>query len=108
MTFLEPANLHWLWLAAIPVALWLFRRQAKRVPVSTLLFFRSLAREHQESAWLRQVKRWLSLLLTLLVLVAAVLALAKPTGGSGGDKQEAMVVLLDHSASMALINSRVW
>lgn len=103
MTFLEPANLHWLWLAAIPVALWLFRRQAKRVPVSTLLFFRSLAREHQESAWLRQVKRWLSLLLTLLVLLLAVLALSRPSGGGDGANTEALVVLLDHSASMALV-----
>ena len=48
MRFLHPGNLHWFWLALIPIALWLFRRKAKRMPVSTLLFFRSLAREHQE------------------------------------------------------------
>ena len=34
MKFLHPANLNWLWLAIIPVVLWLFRRKAKRVPVS--------------------------------------------------------------------------
>ncbi|MBE7495769.1 MAG: VWA domain-containing protein [Verrucomicrobiaceae bacterium] len=39
MRLLDPANLHLAWLALIPLALWLFRRQARRVPVSTLLFF---------------------------------------------------------------------
>src|SRR6478735_6418577 len=84
MRFLHPAQLHWLWLALIPVALWLFRRKAKRLPVSTLLFFRSLAREHQESAWLRRLKKIISLLLSLLVLALATLALARPFREGGG------------------------
>ena len=69
MRFLSPHLLHLAWLALIPLALYLFRKRARRVPVSTLLFFRSLSREHQESAWLRKLKKWLSLLLTLLALV---------------------------------------
>ncbi len=106
MTFLEPSNLHWLWLAALPLVLWLFRRQAKRVPVSTLLFFRTLAKEHQESAWLRQIKRWLSLLLTLLVIATAALTLARPTfSNRGSEEQRALVVLLDRSASMAAVDA---
>ncbi|MFO1483034.1 MAG: BatA and WFA domain-containing protein [Verrucomicrobiaceae bacterium] len=101
MRFLTPANLHFLWLALIPLALWLFRRQARRVPVSTLLFFKSLAREHQESAWLRRIKKWLSLLLTLLVLIFAVLALARPSSNLSADSPGAVVIVVDHSASMA-------
>ena len=101
MRFLSPANLHLLWLALIPLALWLFRRQAKRVPVSTLLFFKSLAREHQESAWLRRIKKWLSLLLTLLVLIFAILALARPSSDLSADSPGAVVIVVDHSASMA-------
>jgi hypothetical protein len=101
MRFLSPANLHLLWLALIPLALWLFRRQAKRVPVSTLLFFKSLAREHQESAWLRRIKKWLSLLLTLLVLIFAILALARPSSDISADSPGAVVIVFDHSASMA-------
>jgi hypothetical protein len=101
MRFLSPANLHLLWLALIPLALWLFRRQAKRVPVSTLLFFKSLAREHQESAWLRRIKKWLSLLLTLLVLLFAILALARPSSDVSADSPGAVVIVVDHSASMA-------
>jgi hypothetical protein len=101
MRFLAPSYLHLAWLALIPLALWLFRRQAKRVPVSTLLFFKSLAREHQESAWLRRIKKWLSLLLTLLVLFFAIFALARPSSDISADSPGAVVILVDCSASMA-------
>ncbi|MEZ0386062.1 MAG: VWA domain-containing protein, partial [Verrucomicrobium sp.] len=105
MKFLNPAYLHWLWLALIPLALWLFRRKAKRVQVSTLLFFRTLAREHQESAWLRRLKRIVSLLLTLLVILLGVMALAKPFREGGGETPKSLVILLDRSASMAVTNA---
>ncbi|MEZ5433734.1 MAG: BatA domain-containing protein [Verrucomicrobiales bacterium] len=59
MQFLSPAFLYLGFLALIPVALYLFRRKARVKQVSTLVFFKTLAREHQESAWLR-VKRILS------------------------------------------------
>ena len=85
MHFLAPHLLHLAWLALIPLALYLFRRRAKKVPVSTLLFFRALSREHQESAWLRRLKRLLSLLLTLLVLLLGVFALARPVTNAGVD-----------------------
>jgi hypothetical protein len=101
MHFLAPHLLHLAWLALIPLALYLFRRKARRVPVSTLLFFRSLSREHQESAWLRRLKKWLSLLLTLLVLFFAILALARPTSEAGADSPGAVVLVVDRSASMA-------
>ena len=102
MRFLHPALLNFLWLALIPLGLWLFRRKAKRVPVSTLLFFRTLAREHQESAWLRRLKRLLSLLLTLAVILFGALALSKPYRTDGdGDIPRSLVLLLDRSASMA-------
>ncbi|MDB6137984.1 MAG: N-terminal double-transrane protein [Verrucomicrobiaceae bacterium] len=106
MRFLAPAYLHLLWLALIPLALYLFRRRARRVQVSTLLFFRTLAREHQESAWLRQLKKWLSLALTLLVLLLAVLALARPTRGAAGGTPGAVVFMIDCSASMAALEGR--
>ncbi len=101
MRFLAPAYLNLLWLALIPLALYLFRRRARRVQVSTLLFFRTLAREHQESAWLRRLKKWLSLMLTLLVLLLGVLALARPAREAAADSPGAVVYLIDCSASMA-------
>lgn len=105
MHFLHPALLNWLWLALVPLVLWLFRRKARRVPVSTLLFFRSLAREHQESAWLRRLKRLLSLLLSLAVVVCGVLALGRPYTEGEGETPRGVVLLLDRSASMATTDS---
>lgn len=101
MRFLAPHFLHLAWLALIPLALYLFKKKARRLPVSTLLFFRSLAREHQESAWLRRLKRWLSLLLTLLVLLLAILALARPAADTGLDTPPAVVLVVDVTAAMA-------
>lgn len=106
MKFLHPQLLNFLWLALIPIALWLFRRKAKRIPVSTLLFFRSLAREHQESAWLRRLKRWLALLLTLLVIGFGALALSRPYHEGSGDSSKSVVILLDRSASMASTDAK--
>lgn len=100
MRFLAPGFLHLAWLLVIPVALYLYRRQARRVQVSTLLFFKVLAKEHQESAWLRKLKRWLSLLLTLLIFLALMLALARPIWSGLGEENE-LVVVVDRSASMA-------
>ncbi|HEY1084072.1 MAG TPA: VWA domain-containing protein [Prosthecobacter sp.] len=102
MRFLAPHLLHLAWLALIPLALYLFRKKARRIPVSTLLFFRSLSREHQESAWLRQLKKWLSLALALLVVFLAALALARPVGsGAAESNAGAVLVVVDRSASMA-------
>ena len=100
MRFLAPGFLHLAWLLVIPVALYLYRRQARRVQVSTLLFFKVLAKEHQESAWLRKLKRWLSLLMTLLIFLALMLALARPIWSGLGEEGE-LVVVVDRSASMA-------
>ena len=101
MRFLAPHFLHLAWLALIPLALYLFKKKARRLPVSTLLFFRSLAREHQESAWLRRLKRWLSLLLTLLILLLTVFALARPVADTRLDTPPAVVLVVDVSAAMA-------
>jgi hypothetical protein len=101
MQFLAPHFLHLTWLVLLPLVLWLYRRQAKRVPVSTLLFFRALAREHQEAAWLRKLKRWLALTFTLAILLLAIFALAKPVRSGAKDAPSAVVILLDLSASMA-------
>jgi hypothetical protein len=106
MNFLHPNLLNFLWLALIPIALWLFRRKAKRIPVSTLLFFRSLAREHQESAWLRRLKRMIALLLSLLVIGFAAFALSRPFREGGGDTPKSLVILLDRSASMSAVDDK--
>ena len=44
MRFLFPPQLAWALVALVPLLLYLFRRKPQRVPVSSLLFFKSLAR----------------------------------------------------------------
>ena len=105
MQFLNPGFLWLSLLAIIPIALYLFRRKSKRVDVSTLVFFKTLAREHQESAWLRRLKKIVSLLLTLALLLGAIFALSRlilsPVSDEG---YRTVVVLLDRSASMAAVD----
>ncbi len=101
MRFLQPLWLWWAGLAIVPILLYLFRRRPRRERVSTLLFFKALAREHQESPWLRFLKRLLSLLLTLLVLWGIVLSLAQPVVAPDAASLRSVVVVVDRSASMA-------
>ncbi|MCB1085680.1 MAG: BatA and WFA domain-containing protein, partial [Verrucomicrobiae bacterium] len=102
MQFLNPGFLWLSLLAIIPVALYLFRRKSKLVDVSTLVFFKTLAREHQESAWLRRLKKIVSLLLTLAMLLGAVFALSRLIIAPLSEKSyRTIIVLLDRSASMA-------
>jgi hypothetical protein len=103
---LDPLALTWFAALALPVVLYLVRPRARRQRVSTLLFFKSLAREHQESAWLRRLKRLLSLLLTLIVIAAAVLAIARPVMSPPAGAVRSVVILIDRSASMAAKDSR--
>ncbi|MEC5127860.1 BatA and WFA domain-containing protein [Verrucomicrobiales bacterium BCK34] len=103
MQFLQPASLWLLLLGIIPVMLYLFRRRSKKVSVSTLVFFKTLAREHQESAWLRRLKKLLSFVLTILVFLFAVFVLSRIVASSNdADEYRSIVVLLDRSASMAV------
>ncbi|MFK5920688.1 MAG: BatA and WFA domain-containing protein [Verrucomicrobiota bacterium] len=105
MQLIHPAFFYLGLLTIIPIVLYFFRRRSKTVAVSTLVFFKTLAREHQESAWLRRMKKLLSLLLTLLMLTAAILALVRVVFSPSVDDIRSVVILLDRSASMAAVDS---
>lgn len=100
MRFLAPGFLHLAWVLLIPLLLYLHRRQAKRFSVSTMLFFRMLAQEHQETAWSRRLKRWLALLFFLAMLMLGILALARPVFWARDADAGGVVIVLDRSASM--------
>jgi von Willebrand factor type A domain/Aerotolerance regulator N-terminal len=101
MRFANPGMLWWGLLVAVPLALYLFRRKPRTVRVSTLIFFKALAREHQESTWLRRLKHLLSLLLSIAVIAGATLAMARPVVAPAAGALRNVVILLDRSASMA-------
>lgn len=105
MRFLNPAMLSWLLVALVPLVLYLFRHRPQRKRVSTLLFFKALSLAHQESAWLRRLKKLLSLALTLLVIAAGAAALARLIVAPARDDVQSVVLLVDRSASMGAIDA---
>lgn len=103
MQFLTPQFLWLFLLGLVPLMLYLFRRKSKTVNVATLVFFKTLAQEHQESAWLRRIKKFLSFFLTILMLSFAVFVLARLIAAQDDpDQYRTVVILLDRSASMAV------
>ncbi|HUF61773.1 MAG TPA: BatA and WFA domain-containing protein [Verrucomicrobiales bacterium] len=93
----------WLWLsllAGVALLLYLFRRRARAVEVSTLLFFTAPAADRREAAWLRHIRKWLSYLLTAAVIMCGVLALARLSWNPSGDPPGPVLLLVDRSASM--------
>lgn len=107
MQFLTPQFLWLLLLGIIPLMLYLFRRKSKTVNVATLVFFKTLAREHQESAWLRRLKKWISFVLTILMLSLAVFVLSRLIATQDDpDQYRTVVILLDRSASMAVTDDK--
>ena len=100
MNFFAPAAL---WFAAVLPVVVLFyllkRKRVMKVVPSTLLWQKFLA-ETQASAPLQKLRHNWLLILQLLLLILAILALARPyfAGTSAGGRLE--VVILDASASM--------
>ncbi len=102
MRFLEPILFYsWVPLVLVPIVLYLFRPRPRTVRTSTLPFFKWLAREHQDSTWLKWLKHLLSLLLSILVIVAGAAALGRLVVAPPAESMQMVVILLDRSASMA-------
>ena len=101
MHFQFPGMLGWAWLV-LPIALlFLVRRRPKRVRVSTLAFFKSLAQVYRESPWLRRLKKWLAFALAVATLLLAVGALARLVVAPESGELRSVLVVIDGSASMA-------
>lgn len=98
-------SLAWLGLLLlIPVLLHVVRRPPRPHEVSTLAFIKALARQRRERPWLRRLKRWLALLLSLAILGGAILALMDVMLTDGAGKSpRSVVVALDRSASMGAL-----
>ncbi len=101
MGLLAPAML-WIAAGVVPALLLLYflklRRREETVP-STLLWKRAV-QDLQVNAPFQRLRKNLLLLLQLLVLIAAILALARPTITSKAAQERSLVLLIDNSASM--------
>jgi Ca-activated chloride channel homolog len=97
------------WIAAIAGGLTVtayilkMRRRRFEVPFSTL-WHRVLREKEATSLW-RRLKRWLSLLLALLILGMLLFAALEPELGEADDDAQNVVILLDASASMKAVDA---
>jgi hypothetical protein len=109
MTFLNPAVLVGLLAAAIPIVLHLLNlRKLRTVEFSTLTFLKELQKTRIRRIKIRQ---WLLLLLRTLLVVALVMAFARPTlegplaGAVGERARTTAVIIIDDSYSMTALDS---
>lgn len=102
MTLLAPGALWWL-LAALPVAaIFLYRRRIIEVEVPALTLWEQARRRDTLGRWGRRLRRWLSLLVQLLVVLALVAALTEPVNPA---HRSELLVVLDDSATMQTIEA---
>jgi Ca-activated chloride channel homolog len=109
VSFLGPLSLStWAWVAGGAAALAIvayilkMRRRRFEVPFSNL-WRRVLEQKDVTTLW-KQLRRWISLLIALLVLALFLVAALDPTLGATDREARSVVVLLDASASMKAID----
>jgi hypothetical protein len=97
VTLLAPGALWWL-LTALPVAaIFLYRRRVIEVEVPALTLWEQTRRRDTLGRWGRRLRRWLSLLVQLLIVLALVAALSEPVNPA---HRTELLVVLDDSATM--------
>ncbi len=100
MSFLFPLGL-WLAGLSLPViAFYLLKTRQRRCDVSSLLFWEALKPKLENSPFWRKLRRWLSMLLQLLILLLLVAALARPAFDWEQKAPRRVVAVVDPSASM--------
>ncbi len=107
LTFLNSAFLFAALAALLPLIIhMLSRRQVKTVDFSSLLFLKELERRKVRRVRIRQI---LLLIIRSLIILCAVLALARPTlrglsSGATSHAKTSVAIVLDTSASMARLS----
>ncbi len=91
-----------LWLAAlIPVVVfYILKIRLRRVPVSTILFWRQIYDEHRPRSIWQRLRHWLSLLAQIVLILLLVGALTDPFFAWETRQLRRIVLIVDNSASM--------
>ncbi len=92
--------------AALTVVLYVLKLRRRPVPVPFTRLWQEVLAQKQSSSLFSQLKRWLSLLLQLLIVAALVLALGDPKPAGHRTEGRTFVVLLDSSASMSATDEK--
>ncbi|NLE59342.1 MAG: VWA domain-containing protein [Planctomycetes bacterium] len=97
-----------LWLSPIGLAvvtLYLLKIKRRRQTVPSLEFWRNLAGQTQMRSLFQRLKRWLSMMLWLLIVACLVFSAGNPVLSLGGLKPQSIAVVIDNSASMQAVEA---
>jgi hypothetical protein len=100
MNLANPTGLLWASLAVPIVIFYILKIRLRRVPVSTILFWRQIFEEKKPRSLWQRLRHLLSLLVQLAFLCLLVGALAQPFFAWEIDAARRVVLVIDNSASM--------
>jgi hypothetical protein len=100
MNLANPSGLLWASLAIPIVIFYILKIRLRRVPVSTVLFWRQIFEEKKPRSLWQRLRHLLSLLVQLAFLALLVGALAQPFFSWEVDAARRVVLVIDNSASM--------
>ena len=101
MNLTNPTALSWLLLAVPLVVFYVLKIRLKRVPVSTVLFWRQIFDEKKPRSLWQRLRHLVSLLVQLILLALIVSALTEPFFSGESLNRRRVVLVLDTSASMS-------
>ena len=78
MSLANPFALLWLGLIVPVVGFYILKVRLRRVPVSTILFWRQIYDEHQPRSLWQRLRHWLSLVAQIVLILLLIAALADP------------------------------
>lgn len=105
MNFLNPAILYGLFAAVLPLVIHLLsRRRAKNVPFPSIVLLERMKTDRMRRLRLKQL---ILILLRTLIILAVVLAFARPTvnGSFSSGARTSAVIVIDGSASMGYVHN---
>jgi hypothetical protein len=100
MSLANPTALLWLLLAIPVVVFYILKIRLKRVPVSTVIFWRQIFDEKKPRTLWQRLRHLVSLLVQLLLLALLVAALTEPFLASEAKSARRVILVIDNSASM--------
>src|SRR5262245_28702542 len=106
MNLAYPTALLWALLAVPIVVFYILKIRLRRVPVSTILFWRQIFEEKQPRSIWQHLRHLLSLLIQIAFLLLLVFALAEPFFNWEILEARRLVLVVDNSASMNAVDAR--
>src|SRR2546421_2061173 len=100
MSLANPFALAWGMLFIPVVVFYILKIRLKRVPVSTVLFWRQIFDEKKPQSIWQRLRHLLSLLIQLILLSLLVLSLTEPFFSSESKNARRIILIIDNSASM--------